>query len=104
MSRATSERGIKVLIGASHAQPPRRSASAAEAGRTKGRPLVCEFTRLRTYRTRGASASVRRLLREGEERAEQDVGAALDRGGIAHLVHAVAAPALRRDEDHPCPR
>src|SRR5574341_501849 len=100
MSRAKSERPATVLIGASQAQPPSRSASAADAGRTKGRPLVCEFTSFRKYRTEPTSASGE-LLREREQRVQEDVGAALDRRRVARLVHAVALPALRRDEDHP---
>src|SRR3989442_4912677 len=51
--------------------------------------------------TEGETAAQAALGREREQRVEKRVGAALDRLPIAHLVHAMAAPALGGDEDHP---
>src|SRR6266446_8097491 len=89
MSRAKSERGTTVLIGASHAQPPSTSVLPS-APRTVRR---ADLMPMAPPPLSGGGVG------ECQERVEERVRAALDRLPVAHLVHAVTAPAQRRDED-----
>src|SRR5438552_11105786 len=104
-------------MGPSQAQPPASRVDAMRLVRSRWRLLDEGLTTLDptmkarapgltpAYEGAGSRAHARPRLRilcvrEAEQGVEEDVGAALDGARVARLVDAVAASALRRDEDH----
>src|SRR6267142_2734646 len=105
-----SECATSVDIGPSNAQPPSATTAARTSTALRHTPggwVERRLTRPDGIAMQGRSASIGervvirpRLSGQGEERLQQDVGAALDGGGIAGLVHAVALAAPGGDEEH----